>query len=281
MVKNCRLCGSPHIRKKSSGVQQTSTYFTNNTYQLVACLNCHTWFKEPFATHEQISAHYNSLSADGIDWEKHEVLPHQKHIYDELSNLNSGILLDVGCWTGGLLADYTKLKNYQIYGLEPNAGAAKKAQSKGYHIIGKQADDIKHSTLLFDRIYLIDVIEHLINPVEVLNILISKLAQNGKLIVVTGNNKSWPFILFKTNYWYLKFPDHLAFYSNKSFTQIKGLTGLKIEVKYTKHYWHTNKRFIENVKSFIKFILSKCTQKTAFVHLGGITDHLFVVLSKS
>ena len=65
---------------------------------------------------------------------------------------------------------------------------------------------------------MIDVIEHVANPGELLDQALPHLAPGGRLIVATGDpaNVAWRRI-FRSRFWYSSFPEHVTFPSLQYF----------------------------------------------------------------
>lgn len=117
-------------------------------------------------------------------------------------------ILDVGCYTGELLAGLPD--SYIKFGVEMSSKAASQAEEKNINIIGNDLYQIDFNER-FDIVVAIDVIEHTQNPAEFILNLIKLLKPNGELIISTGNTDSWMWRYLKNKFWYSSFPEHISF----------------------------------------------------------------------
>jgi len=116
------------------------------------------------------------------------------NFYSEIMNKSTpitGNILDIGASTGNLL-NLAKGNGFNTFGVEPNENFAQFAKAQGHQIeIGLFTKD-SFSTLMFDTIFLVHVLEHVANPLETLKLAKERLAANGTLILEVPN-------LFKPN----------------------------------------------------------------------------------
>ena len=99
-------------------------------------------------------------------------------------------VLDVGCASGYLRAHLRDSKECQCVGIEPNRESAMAGQSRGLNIVIDDALSGISSlapTARFDHIIFGDVLEHLIDPMTVLNASRDLLRPSGSLIVSLPN----------------------------------------------------------------------------------------------
>ena len=211
LIAKCPACSSSNIHNHSPYRigQKGGNYFPAD-YQLLICLNCGLWFKDNLPSEECLKHYYNSLCVEVSSWNYSERLPHERRLDKILSKLpNTSKVLDVGCWTGRLLAShYPRL---DVYGIEPNASAALVAKQNGLHILSSEVTENLPSLGSFDCITMIDVFEHLRQPMETLKYLVSALSPSGKLLIVTGQTDCLPVTLAGSSYWYFSCADHLVF----------------------------------------------------------------------
>jgi SAM-dependent methyltransferase len=127
----------------------------------------------------------------------------------------SGGVLDVGCGTGDFLL--TLPTNLQRCGVEPSTAAAASAQQRGVRVLGRTLGDLPLQAR-FDIITMIDVIEHVPDPVSLLDAAYSYLAPGGCMIVATGDPDTYLWYRsFRSRFWYSSFPEHITFPSFRFF----------------------------------------------------------------
>ena len=94
-------------------------------------------------------------------------------------------LLDVGCAYGYVL-EMGKILGYESSGVEVSP-AAEFAQSRGLPVFKGQLHEAKFQDEYFDLVTMIDVIEHLPDPVAFLNDVFRILKPGGQLLILTPN----------------------------------------------------------------------------------------------
>ncbi|HWV46361.1 MAG TPA: class I SAM-dependent methyltransferase, partial [Nitrospira sp.] len=99
-------------------------------------------------------------------------------------------LLDVGCSSGALLAVAAKL-GFSPSGVEPASKAAETAQRTGFDVFCGLLHDASFPDAAFDVITAFELIEHLNDPLLLLNECSRILKPEGILIVNTPNASSW------------------------------------------------------------------------------------------
>lgn len=195
---------------------------------------------------------------------KNNVLHHQINLLEEIcTNKN---VLDVGCV--GQAVNYenpdwvhNKIRNVsnKIVGVDINHEGIEKLKKRGY--------DIFHYNQLnkderFDVIIILDVIEHVNDPVEFMNIYQRFLQDDGVIVITTPNSnraKNFVNILFCNDY-PLNYEHTFSFCPKMFIETIKRTTSLKIRSFYWLNYYNDigginlKKRILITIDKFlIKF----------------------------
>ncbi|HYW69804.1 MAG TPA: class I SAM-dependent methyltransferase [Pyrinomonadaceae bacterium] len=204
---DCALLGAlPVFTEDFLGQPKSTPAEAGSMYR---CRNCHLHFRFPAATAEVLAAYYRGLSSE--DWWQHgsdrEVW---QEIKQDLRQLPEQTVLDVGCFRGDFLNFLGP--EWQRFGIEPSSDARRAAESRGISIIGSTIESLPEDDQQFGAITLIDVIEHLPQPMRALDKLQARLQPGGKLIIFTGNTGAWSWRLAGVNYWYSGMPEHVAFF---------------------------------------------------------------------
>ncbi|MDO9205535.1 class I SAM-dependent methyltransferase [Methylotenera sp.] len=219
----CRFCG--HASCDSLGGIAVSDMFAGRITdfpisggQLWHCSDCDSMFRYPVLSESDYLALYESVNSD--IWEDDALRKDQILVHSAISHvLESGKILDVGCYAGQFLAAFSP--SYDKFGVEPSQAAAVRAGDKGIHVLGATINDIAPE-MKFDCIVSIDVVEHLLDPVDFFNKAFQLLNPNGFLIISTGNPSSFAWRhIFKSRFWYVTNAEHVSFPSQKF---IKNLT---------------------------------------------------------
>jgi SAM-dependent methyltransferase len=225
----CRLCGVAQIVRL--GAIPDSDYFAGKVLahalhggSLWRCTACQSMFRHPVLT----ASEYLNLYAEGVAeaWSADRGRLDLQIIRRLISQQStSGCVLDVGCGSGGFLA--TLPAGLKKCGVEPSVAAAGAAAGLGVSILGQTPRDLP-AHAQFDVITLIDVIEHVVDPSQMLDELLPHLAPGGCLIVGTGDPTSTPWQrVFRARFWYSCFPEHISFPSPQYFQVWQQSRGLR------------------------------------------------------
>lgn len=105
----------------------------------------------------------------------------------------SGRVLEIGCHSG-YFSRFLMDQNYQVLGIELDETAAQAARRLGVEVLVRDIEnpDTIHSlSERFDVVFMMDVLEHLKDPVAVLRRLKSVLTPTGRLILTIPNIAYW------------------------------------------------------------------------------------------
>ncbi len=119
----------------------------------------------------------------------------------------SGRLLDYGAGAGGF-ARFMAGRGFEAVGLEPYSLGTTLEEPR-LRLVRAPLADVKASLGTFDVITMWHVLEHVLNPVEVLAQLRSMLAPDGVLVVSVPNFASWQSEIFKGGWFHLDPPRHV------------------------------------------------------------------------
>lgn len=141
-------------------------------------------------------------------------------------------ILDIGCGDGfhlGLLREFGK-KSWRLEGIDVDKQAVEKAIRAGLQVYLTAAERIDLPAENYDLVFMIQTIEHLENPPEVLREAHKLLRKGGRLVIVTDNTDSFDFRFFKDRYWGgYHFPRHWNLFNRHSFTKLAEKTGFEVE----------------------------------------------------
>jgi SAM-dependent methyltransferase len=114
----------------------------------------------------------------------------QKHV-------PTGTWLDVGCSYGWLLAHMAQ-HGYEVSGVEPSHEAAVHATQQGHKIWEGLYPAVVPEGEKFNIISFMDVLEHLSNPLEILQITREKLHSQGLVVIQVPDQACW---LYRSAQW--------------------------------------------------------------------------------
>lgn len=231
----CPACGGSQLTR--IGQLPDRHWFAGNYLEralaggsLFRCDNCRLKFRSPIYPLDVYARLYDSGLTDNwqnettrCDWDRILAFT-ERHLKSDAR------VLDFGCNTGGLLARLDP--RYKKYGIEVNAAAAAIASARSGARIWSSNDEIP-DRLQFDAILLVDVVEHVANPMALLVTLTGLLAKDGMILITTGDacNPLWE--EQGANWWYCHYPEHIAFISEpwlRYFSRAAGLSLLHCEI---------------------------------------------------
>ncbi len=179
----------------------------------------------------EMASHKKEYSRIELNYIENKILQKYHLIIDEIDNNRTPKLLDVGCGEGYAL-NFFKRKGWNVLGVDysshgivtQNPECLKEFKAGDIY---ESLDIIKQDGEKFDLIWLDNVLEHVINPIDLVNTCHS-LCQKGSLMIIEVPN-DFSIIqkilkeesLIEKDYW-IAVPDHISYFN---------LEGLKNMVK--------------------------------------------------
>jgi len=135
-------------------------------------------------------------------------------------------LLDIGAGTGMLVAEAQK-QGLTACGVEPSHALSRLAVERGLEVVQGTYPHRELDGRKFDLVCLVDVIEHVEDPAELLRAAASALAPNGLLVVITPDISSVAARVLGKRWWHLRLA-HIGYFTPKTFARLAGRCGLEI-----------------------------------------------------
>ena len=141
--------------------------------------------------------------------------------------IKNKIVLDFGCGNGDFLYKSQNILKKGI-GIDPGFSGKKHSDNKKINFL-KKINQINDLDFKFDSIFLFHVFEHLVNPIEVLTQLQSKLKKNGNLIIEVphANDLLLKKLKIKSFINFTLWSEHLILHTNKSLKCFLEKSGFK------------------------------------------------------
>ncbi len=137
----------------------------------------------------------------------------------------TGRLLDVGCNEGRGLIRYQS-SGYSVEGLELNSKAADAARKKGFVVYSDLIEQFEPADK-YDVVVLSNVLEHSLNPAEMLTHVARILNPRGQVWISCPNSKSWLRSVFG-HYWInWHVPFHISHFSTKTLADVLHQSGFE------------------------------------------------------
>ena len=230
MALACPVCGErdiedlgPILHPKPEKVAQQPIDLDGIEFRLRRCARCEFRFKDPPIPESKLLACY--AKAGEFQWggavvdERYGYYRYYDVIRSLLKHYAQGKrVLDIGCFNGALLGYLGD--EWQLYGVEPSVEAAQKARQRGVNILGATLNDIPENVDPFDVILLVDVAEHIVDPLQLFRRISHLLRQGGITITVTGDTSTFPWQLLKNRTWYCTLVEHVSFYNENVMRQV-------------------------------------------------------------
>lgn len=150
-------------------------------------------FKQPVSGAQPVSAYYDDAYAESDYWNDE---PATTRALGALLAAVAGVapvgatLLDIGCGAGAFLR-IARAAGYRVTGLELNASLAQRARdTSGAEVVVGDAGCTTLAGRRFDVVTVLDLIEHVPDPVGVLRRCADALTPGGHLVVYTPNHSS-------------------------------------------------------------------------------------------
>ena len=138
----------------------------------------------------------------------------------------SGRLLDVGAGSG-ILVNEALRAGYEAVGIEPSIALQKRAAAAGLPVKPGVLPD-PALTGPFDCVTLVDVIEHVPDPVGLLRDIAAVLADDGVCLPVTPDVKSLAARLMGWRWWHFRIA-HIGYFDRATLTTAIEAAGLEVQ----------------------------------------------------
>jgi SAM-dependent methyltransferase len=235
-VLHCRLCNTPTIEigRKYGNYSQVS-------YALRHCPICRFSFvANPWLDYEKVysAEYFSGQGADPLidfmfelEHPLQTIRQYEWHGILELVKLLTPLgpdtrWLDFGCGNGGLVRYVRERETCQIVGFE-DGWIRERAIKMGIPILDRS--DLDACIRMFDVVTAIEVLEHLVDPLDILT-RIHRLAKPGGLFFfTTGNAKPWRDRLLQ---WRYVVPEvHVSYFEPETIARALSLAGFRPEFR--------------------------------------------------
>jgi 2-polyprenyl-3-methyl-5-hydroxy-6-metoxy-1,4-benzoquinol methylase len=239
----CLLCGSP-TEAILTGVFDTRLGIPGN-YEIRQCDRCgleQTWPVSSLTTLKQLyETHYNfggEKDTRYTRWREQFLFSFFYRLWTRLDGdagffqrRGTGRLLDVGCNEGRGLRMYAH-GGFHAEGLDLNENAAAVARQAGFTVHTSQLTEF-YPAVPYNVVVLSNVLEHTLDPRQMLIEVGRVLAKDGKVWISCPNSESWLRAVFGRLWINWHVPFHITHFGKRTLSQLLGETGFKpIEIRY-------------------------------------------------
>lgn len=210
----CTLCGST--------LKRASRLYAH--HHLVQCRACGFHYAERIPTDEELHRMYANYGT------VRDLSPITAARYDELltkfgAYRKNGRLLEVGCG-GGLFLDRAREAGWETHGTEFDAAVVNEVQARGHSMHLGPLLGNAWPTGHFDVVVSIEVVEHLIRPMDDLKEMVRLLRPGGALYITTPSFNSISKWLAYGKWTIINYPEHISFFTPRTMHRALGSLGM-------------------------------------------------------
>lgn len=204
-------------------------------FSFAVCADCKTVYIDPAPTEETLQRLYND-PAESFMFNKDnngadvEVKPGHYEDYETILRMMGGKpkerlrLLEVGCANGSFLK--TASQTFDVEGVELNDATAEVARQNGFKVMTGRINDIKGESV-YDLIVMLQVLEHIVRPGELVREAKRLLKPGGYLYVDVPNIDSASFSYLGERHLLISSYCHVSMFNKESLIRFAEKNGLE------------------------------------------------------
>lgn len=243
---SCPLCRWEEFRLFKKGTinpQEITTEdfkITDSAYgslwTLSKCEQCKFVFSNPYVPKENIVDFYSNLEDHEYSSEADGRTKNFKTICKRLKRLKAGkTLLDVGA-ASGIFLHLAQEEGYEVEGIEPSAFLVNEAMKRYNLQLFKGTIEQFHPGETFSVVTLLDIIEHLVDPVGFMKAVDKVMDDDGLLVIVTPDIDSIAAKVMGKRWWHYRIA-HINFFNLSSIRYLLESYNYEIIMK-KKYVWN-------------------------------------------
>jgi len=283
----CWVCGSDELdlikRSDASGTLSSRNFAITNfdygkTGELRKCRQC--GFIQ-CTDLDRVVQYYEDLEdAEYENTRKERKIQEEKLVKVIARFKKSGSLLDIGAGSG-IMIEAAMERGYECTGIEPSKWLQQKAAERNLPVVqGLFPHPQVQQT--FDIISLVDVIEHVTKPADLLVSVRKQLADDGIFVLVTPDVSSIAARVLGYKWWHYRFA-HIGYFNRKTLEHILSRAGFRI-IRFIRPSWYFSLqylgiRFLSFLPQFMRFRVPGFLQKISVP--VNLRDSLLAVCEKN
>lgn len=264
-------------------------------YDIYSCTNCKLVFVYPLPNPESVYGEdYFSGAKAGFgyvdyDKDKEPMIPVFNKYLDLFSKFgkNKGELFDIGAATGFFM-NLARMRGYNVLGVEMSKHAVEIAEKKGLKVYEGDLMSLNLKEDSFDVVTMLDVLEHMTDPLGELIEVKRILKKGGLLVVNSPNGESFLAKILKSKWHLVLPPEHLFYFSPKNLTEYLERNGFTllysgtIGKRFTFQYIFKMLYKWQKIKiwNYLSEVFSKGLLSKLFIPIN-LYDNFFVILIKN
>lgn len=221
MKNSCPVCKGTLGTPIDSGVLDFE-YDAPGRYDYSPCLQCGALTISPLPDGDILAAayppYYHAYKAYGSPVAAHLKRCYWRRLAKSIVNRvgTRARVLDVGCACGDLLTALRELGVSELLGVEYSSTAAGLTERKGFLVIHGELEDVTDAYGPFDVITMVNIIEHVVDPVATMRHAANLMAEGGFVIGETPNYESWDKTLSGRFWGGYHTPRHIMIFNERS-----------------------------------------------------------------
>lgn len=196
--------------------------------EIVKCKQCGLIYTNTTPLFDLLNDYYKNMKDPNyLDEFECKTITFSK-LYDKLRefNVKQGKVLDVGCGPGIFLKLFND-RGWEVSGVEPSLWARQHARERfNIHSVVGDMDEIDKDDK-YDLIVIMDTLEHLFNPKELL-FKVRKLIKLDGLLYITTPDIGSLVASALGRYWWSIISSHLFYFDRETIRHLLELTGFKV-----------------------------------------------------
>ena len=194
---------------------------------VVLCAACtHASLAERPSDQAVAAAYGDAADAVSLDEERGQVETALRGLARVERHAAPGRLLDVGCWTGSLVAA-AQQRGWKAEGVEPSTWAVARARERGLDVREGSLGDGGDPSGAYDCVTACDVLEHLLDPADAVR-QVRELLVPGGLLYLTVPDAGSPLARLMGRRWWSVLPMHVQYFTRASMTRLLEAHGFRV-----------------------------------------------------
>lgn len=218
------------------GIEARKTLWFKSGCKIVRCESCGMVYTANPPKQDDLKASYSRdyesfiAKADSIALGKSEQARYRLKIIESCAGENKGNILDIGCSFGFFLNEARK-QGWNTWGVEISEPTFRYAKEVlGLNVYNQLLTEADLSSDSFDAVCLWDVLEHLLDPEEIIKESARLLKPGGLICLVVPNIDSMVAKACGKHWGWMIPPAHLSYFSPKTLTMFLEKHGFSIEM---------------------------------------------------
>ncbi len=219
----CPICISSNCNKIYTLFDDRYGY--NGVFDLYECTNCkHKFLNKNFMPNELESLYSKYYPRSTFTIDDYRPLEFKHTFFSWLNGEKRSAytyvpknvkVLDIGCGFGQSLG-YHRERGCDVYGVEADNNIRKVIEKYGFNVKVGLFDASDYKDDFFDYVTMDQVLEHTINPIEIMEGIEKIIKENGKIVISIPNSNGWGAKVFGKRWINWHIPYHLQHFSEKS-----------------------------------------------------------------